>query len=698
MDAPETKPEQAPKAEDALHRRLRLLLLRVPLAMPLLAVVGTLLPGQFQVAALVALLLPLALGLRRIAVCALLCAAVAALHVHWRQGVAQSFHAAFEQEDVILCRGTVVDMLGKGCVLEPEGGGTLIALRGDMPFSEGDFVALSFAPREAQPPPIRGMFDREAWMQGRGISMEGDFISGQCLEQRSFCWATLRGVARGIRDELARQFIPPGTEEEASRQVLAALILGAREHAEADTMVGFRRSGCLHAFAVSGQHVALFSLILWGLLRLLRVHPTTGRWLQIVVLGFYVVVTGFSVPAVRAYVMLVVLLLGLSLRRRICLSNAWCAAALLVLLVEPWQLTSAGFLLSFTIYAAICIGIRFCMRGSAWLGPDPFIPPRIYTPGERRQRALDYSLRGTVIVSLCAWLISLPLTARLFHTFNTLGFITNILIAPLILLVMVAGLAMLLLGWLPWLGGIISSGALGTSGLLLSLTSFMGSLPGAYLPATTPQPAHAAMVLGTGYGRSCCVLGNPGLVIDCGNEESARFRVEPALFHAGFSPNTLLLSHDTGSQSDGAALLRLSWPDMQTIRAAELQQKLTLSGTAGRFTIFPAPRELPRSPAANQAPIVLWESPDGRRVLYIGDASQATADTLSVDERRADIVILGRNPKRPMEDVLWLRSCEAKLILLLPSASESKLSPALLAPARLLQMDEEGCLQADKLF
>ncbi len=597
--------------------------------------------------------------------------------------VAQGFEAAWEQSDALCCRGTVVDRLTRGCIVEPEGGGMLLALRGDTPFTEGDLVRVRFAPREGAPPPRPGRVDRAAWMRSRGGSMAADYLGGERLGH-PFSWASLRGVARGIRDELARVFLPPGTEADARRQVLAALVLGAREHAEPETMLSFRRSGCLHAFAVSGQHVALFAGILWALFRLLRVPPGTARWVQLGVLGLYVVVTGFSVPAVRAYVMLAVLLLGMALRRRVYLVNAWCFAALLVLLVEPWQLANAGFLLSFAIYAAIAVGVRLCMGNSRWLGPDAFIPRRLFTRAERWRAAADYALRGTVVISFCAWLVSLPLTAWLFHSFNTLGFLTNVLVAPLVLAVMVAGLAMLALAWLPCLGALVSSAALGASGLLLGFSGVMGSLPGAYVPACSPAPPQAAMVMGLGYGQSFCVLGNPGLVIDGGTEESARFRVEPALFHAGYRPAMLLPGRN-------AQLLRLSWPQLQVVGTyGDGTQRF--SGKAGEFTLYPPPAGLPSRPAANREPVVLWVTPQGRRVLYLGNASAATVLALPPGAQRADVVLLGRNPRRPFEDALWLRDSGARCIVLLPSAAGSALQDAHVAPARLIRLESEDWL------
>ncbi len=672
---------------------LRRFFLRTPLALPLVGVVGVLLSGNYWGLMVAAAALAAALRLWRILLCLLLCVGIATVHdAMLRQGAEQA-HALSARQDAFSLEGTVVEQLGHGCLVKAADFPATIALRGEgIRFAEGDRVRVLAEAREVQAPPVPGMFDRRAWMRSRGIALEADFISGERLGS-PFSWALLRGYATSIRHSMAGRLMPPGTEADTLRQILCALVLGARELADPATLLPFRRGGTLHAFAVSGMHVVMLAGLLWALLRLLRVHPATGRVLQLLLLGFYVLITGFSVPAVRAYVMLATLLIGLSLRRRVGLANSWCFVALLVLLVEPWQLYSAGFLLSFAIYAAICTGARLCLRESPWFGPDAFIPPRLYTPWERRLRQADYSLRGVVIVSLVAYAISLPLTLWLFHTLSPWSFLTNIAIAPLVPLVMLAGILLLAFGSVPLLGAAATCCALRAAGALLAVSTWFGNLPGAYLPAEPPRPPQAAMVLGTGFGGCICVLGNPGLVIDCGNELTAALQVEPALFHAGYHPAALLLTAASASHGGGCDTLRATWPGLQLIRAEELgSHTRLLEGRAGRFTLYPAPAELPRRPAANAAPIVRWEMPDGRCLLYVGDAARATWEQLPPEARRADILILGRNPKQPLDDPQLLQSSGASLILLLPSAAGSLLQEThAAAGARLRYLGEREC-------
>ncbi len=681
-------------ADAALLRHLRLWLLRTPLALPLLGTVAALLGGSWWIAVMASCGLAAVLKLWRILLCMLLCAAIAAVHEGMLQRNTTQALTAWQQQDAVELTGTITEQLGRASLLNAEGWGVTVALRGEnAPRTEGDRVRVVAELREVEPPPMTGMFDRATWMRSRGLAAELDVIRSERLGSPP-SWALLRGYATGMRHALAERLMPPGTEDDQRRQILCALVLGAREQAEPGTMLPFRRGGTLHAFAVSGMHVGLLAGFLWVLLRLLRVRPSAGRWLLLTLLAVYVLLTGFSVPAVRAYVMLATLLVGLVLRRRVGLANSWCFAALLVLLAEPWQIYSAGFLLSFAIYAAICAGARVFLRESAWLGPDAYIPPRLYTRGERLLREADGALRGTVIVSLVAWVVSLPLTCLLFHTVNPWGFVTNIAIAPVVPVVMLAGLSLLALAGIPLLGAAANGCALLSAELLLSLSCTLGYLPGAYLAATPPQPPQAAMVMGTGFGGSICVLGNPGLVIGCGNELTAALQVEPALLHAGFQPAALLLAQATQSHGGGAETLRATWPQLQILRAEEGGTRpLILTGSAGRFTLYPAPPELPRRPSANGAPIVRWEMPDGRRLLCVGEASRATWEQLPPEARQADILILGMNPHRPLDDPDLLRETGATTVLLLPTAAASLLQSHHAAPGgQLIRLGNKQCL------
>lgn len=98
-----------------------------------------------------------------------------------------------------------------------------------------------------------------------------------------------------------------------------------------------------------------------------------------------------------------------------------------------------------------------------------------------------------------------------------------------------------MLGWL----------ALKSAGLLLAVVAFFADLPGAYIPAQLPRVPQEAIIVSLGYGNSACLLGNNGLLIDCGSEKSARFTLHPLLFHMGFAPGALLTTSSLESRCGG---------------------------------------------------------------------------------------------------------------------------------------------------
>ena len=604
-------------------KQLRRFVQGAPLFLPLVAVGGAVPGGWWYAVSLAALLVALVCRLWRIGACVLLCALVAGLHSVLLEKRAEQFCDTAALHDVVELQGTVERELRRGCVLSTGWNGVRVVLRGKMPYTPGDVVQVRAQWQEPRPAAVKGVFDSSTWMQGQGIAASLDYIDGKNLG-KPLSLRTVQHWGLNIRERLAGILMPPGTEHDPARQVLCALVLGDKSGAETETMEGFRNGGCLHAFAVSGLHVGLVSAIFWALFRLLRVRPVVVRPLLLVTVGVYVLMTGCAVPAIRAYLMLAVLLLGYILQRRVSMLNTWSFAALLILLVDPSQLYNAGFILSFGVYAAICVALKLCLEEKAWFGPDDYIPISLRTRWEMRWSNFELGVRGAIIVSLSAWLVSVPITLSFFHTVNSSSFLTNIAITPILPVVMFFGLLHLCLAGIPWVGVLTGWAAQKSAALLLAVVAWFGELPYAYLPAQEPAPLHSLLVQGTGYGGSFTMLGNHGLLIDCGNETSAEMKTVPTLFHSGYTPAALLVTTPRVSSGGGAGVVQRMWPGIPVIQAHELPPEgKSFETQAGKFTIYPPPEETPRKNAADYHPLVLWENSAGR-VLYIGHAAYAT--------------------------------------------------------------------------
>ena len=648
---------------EPLWLAMRDVLRRAPLLIPLVVVCCVISGGVLGwVVCVLALTLCFRLGLRKVG----LCAVMVGLVVWLTQGVQlrreQDLLAALAQNGAVELSGVVVQRLPHSCVVQTPWPGLRVAVQGAEEWRLADEVHLVGELLPVTPPPAPGMFSTQAWMRGQGICARLSLLSGEVRGSTLGWWRLVR-LAGDIRARLAARLMPPDTQADPRRQTLCALLLGEKSLAEPDTLEVFRRGGCLHVFAVSGLHVGLLAGILGALLRLLRVRPQVGRWLLLLLVGGYVLVTGLAAPALRAFLLLAAVLFGLILRRRPTLMNAWCFAALFLLLLRPSQLYQAGFQLSFAIYAAISLGVRYGIRGSAWFGPDSYIPRRLYTPLEERIVHADMAVRGVLLVSLCAWFASIPFSMLHFHVLNTTSYITNTLITPLLPLVMCCGLLALCFGWLPWVGSAFHWLALQCTGGLIWLVGATSSYPGAFLPAHEPAPPSAAMVTTLRYGDSFAVLGNPGVLVgDIGHEKNARYEIEPAVFHSGYRPAIIC-----GAAGEAARIYARSWPAAQLLPYSS-GGVYTCRTAAGRYSFYyPSAQS---SVAAGSPPVIVWEQISGRRVIYVGNAAASTLAMLPEPERRADVIILGYNARDPVLDSELPSAFRAGELLLLPAAEQ----------------------------
>lgn len=647
-----------------------MLLWRAPLLLPLMAVCGVILGGSWGWLVVgVTLLIASICRMRRLVACSLLCALAVSLLQSYRHEQEAQLRSMLREHESVMMEGVIVRTMGKSCLLETGWVGVRVVLRGACDaWLPGDRVRVAVQALPVLQEPVPGMFSVAEWMRGQGICAQLSCLSGEKTGESGGISRWVRRSDR-VRQALCDLLMPPGTEGDERRQVLCALVMGEKERAASETMDVFRRGGCLHAFAVSGLHVGLVAGIIALLLRLLRVRPALGRYIILVATALYVFATGMTIPALRAFLMLAVLLGALIMRRRAMLLNTWCFAALFILMVQPWQLWQAGFQLSFVVYAAICLGVRYGMRDRPWFGPDDYIPARIRTVSERMLVRLELGLRGTVIVALCAWLISAPLSISLFHVVTPTSYLTNIAIAPLLPLVMLCGMLMLALGWVPLVGIVFRQAALHSAGWLIGLVSLASDHPAAYLPASDPAPPDAYMLVAMGqYNKSFCILGNPGLLVgDTGREADARYSVEPALFHAGYRPAAWC---SPARAEEAAAHYSRTFPAMRRIRY-EGAGVAKLTTAAGVYTLY-YPEGVSPS-AASAQPVVLWQTPQGERILYAGNAGLSAVEQMLPEELNVDILILGSHAGEPPPDAALLAKLSPHRLILLPTAQREQL-------------------------
>ncbi len=224
--------------------------------------------------------------------------------------------------------------------------------------------------------------------------------------------------------------------------LLGALIAGERQPALRQLNRMMVRAGTAHFLSISGMHLAIFLGFVYALCRLVSLTPRRSAWAVLIVLGAYVALAEPNPPLLRSALMAGCLCLGAIFRRPYTSLNALSAAAVFLLALDPMQLFSPGFQLSFAIVATLILLYRPIRRRLF----GRFLRRRglmVFRQGDRLGRFLHYRAADAGIalatVSLAAWAASMPLVAVHFGLFSPYAPVLSILLTPLVAAVLVPG-------------------------------------------------------------------------------------------------------------------------------------------------------------------------------------------------------------------------------------------------------------------
>ena len=226
--------------------------------------------------------------------------------------------------------------------------------------------------------------------------------------------------------------------------VAKAMLLGEKQGLNEEVYSTFRDTGMAHVLAVSGLHAAILIGFLFFLMRRLKVGRTPRLVISLIFIAVYACVTGLTPSIVRASIMAAAVLLGTYFGRQSDSLNYLSLAMILALLINPLDLFSTSFMLSFgAVFAIITLGWQV----EYWLKKR--IPERIG------------KLSGMIAMSVGASAGTMPFLALKFNRISTFSVITNILIIPfasaaivMVFISTVAGMIFSTVGsWLAYVSG-----------------------------------------------------------------------------------------------------------------------------------------------------------------------------------------------------------------------------------------------------
>lgn len=276
-------------------------------------------------------------------------------------------------------------------------------------------------------------FARRAFFQKIGAT---GVVLGRCRPTNApapFAWPDrMMVLTTAIRRDLTESIVAMAPHEGGA--IAAALVTGDRSFMSKETGDAFWGSGLGHLLSVSGLHMALIAggiyaglHFLLALIAPLALRFPIRKWAAAAALfggAAYLIVSGASVPAQRAFVMTALALGAVLIDRPAFSLRALGLAAVIVVALAPESVVDAGFQMSFAATAALIAAFE--------RSPDHAPPP--LAPGVLLG-GLDSSWRvlsGMLIASLVAGLATDVFAAYHFQRVAIYGLASNMASTPLI--------------------------------------------------------------------------------------------------------------------------------------------------------------------------------------------------------------------------------------------------------------------------
>ena len=225
------------------------------------------------------------------------------------------------------------------------------------------------------------------------------------------------------------------------------MLLGEKAVLSTEQQNAFMRSGTFHIFSISGLHVGVIAGALQGLLHLLRLPRRPAVAVTLTVLWLYVQVTGAGAPAVRAFLMIAFLLASRIFRLPGNALAALAASALVTLLLDPLQLFSTGFQMSYCVVTALIVmGRPLAEQWQTRWQPFALLPRADWRWWHRALDERGRNFLGAAAGCWAAFLASAPAGIGFFGLFSPGSLVANLVIIPLSSAAMIAGFLSLVCG------------------------------------------------------------------------------------------------------------------------------------------------------------------------------------------------------------------------------------------------------------
>ncbi len=326
----------------------------------------------------------------------------------------------------------------------------------------GDVLLVATRLEEFAPPANPDAFDNQKYMRRKGVFYTG-YVPAYAwrLVDRAVP-SQVKELSRRTQNQLSGTFATVGMSGR-EYDIIRAILLGNDDTMEPELQVAYASAGVSHILCVSGMHVGIIFMIINFLLKPMELFESTRvikTVLLLLIIWLYANITGLSPSVTRSATMFTFVAVGGLIKRNTNVFHSLLASLFILLTINPMLLFEVGFQLSYLAVFGIVL-----------------LQPIIAGVYRCKTRIGNYFWE-LMSVSLAAQIATSPISIYYFGQFPNYFLISNLSIIALSFAVMITGVGLLAVSFVPLLARWVSFLLTWEIRLMNGVVTFVESLPG----------------------------------------------------------------------------------------------------------------------------------------------------------------------------------------------------------------------------
>lgn len=302
-------------------------------------------------------------------------------------------------------------------------------------------------------------FPAEDYYKAKGLFLRINRVSSFEYTPRESL--SVKRVLYGYRDKIIGVI---GDEMDTDgKAVMEAMLFGDKSELESTQKTLLYRAGIGHLMAVSGVHLSVVCSFFWLIISRLPIGKFFRFVFLLVPILCFAAMAGFSNSVVRAAIMTIIVYGASLFRRRADVFNSLGISVIILTMFTPFAVRDASFLLS--AGGVFAIGVA---------------APEVIKAIEQKHKL--GAIFKSVITSVCVTVMIFPITILFFDEVSVASPISNLLLMPLCLLILLGGIIVTLTGGTLTIAAPVLKVCGILCGIVLDASRFIGRLHFSYIP------------------------------------------------------------------------------------------------------------------------------------------------------------------------------------------------------------------------